>query len=181
MINPSSEELVCPFRLQTPDVSIYLGDLVDSSAVYDSFTSASKVWKNVGKLVAIESMSEELDGKLCILTFVRPPDELEVAFEETRLSQTEIVGGPGSSVAVRPTIDTEAGKHPRRKVPTVPKARRKSRPHSLIRWTSSTHANKMFARKVEYSVISLHSLSRKCSGSTQTTCHLIHSLISSAK
>ena len=84
MINPSSEELVCPFRLQTPDVSIYLGDLVDSSAVYDSFTSASKVWKNVGKLVAIESMSEELDGKLCILTFVRPPDELEVAFEETK-------------------------------------------------------------------------------------------------
>jgi hypothetical protein len=39
----------------------------------------------------------------------------------------------------------------------------------------------MFARKIEYSVISLHSLSCRCSGSTQMTCHLMHSLISPAK
>jgi hypothetical protein len=96
-------------------------------------------------------------------------------------NETETVGDPGSSVAVSPTIDIEEGKRPRRKVPIVPKARRKARPHSLIKWTSSTDANKMFARKIEYSVISLHSLSCRCSGSTQMTCHLMHSLISPAK
>ena len=101
--------------------------------------------------------------------------------KKPRLLQTETVGDPGSSVAVRPTIDIEEGNHPRRKVPMVPKARRKARPHSLIRWTLSTDANKMFSRKIEYSVISLHSLSCRCSGSTQMTCHLMHSLISPAK
>ena len=78
--------------------------------------------------------------------------------KKPRLLQTETVGDPGSSVAVRPTIDIEEGKRPRRKVPMVPKARRNARPHSLIRWTSSTDANKMLARKIEYSAISLHSL-----------------------
>ena len=101
--------------------------------------------------------------------------------KKPRLFQTETVGNPGSSVAVRPTIDNDKGKHPRRKAPTVPKARRNARPHSSIRWTSSMEANKMFARNVEYSVISLHSLSCRCLGSTQTTCHLMHSLISLAK
>jgi len=67
-----------------PDVSIYLGDLVDSSAVYNSFMSACKVWKNIGKLVASESMGEELDGKLCIQMLVRPPNEYEVAFKEIK-------------------------------------------------------------------------------------------------
>ena len=82
---------------------------------------------------------------------------------------------------VRPIIETEGGNCPRRKVPMVPNAERNARPHSLIRWTSSTHTNKMVARKVGYSVISLHSLSCRCSGSTQMTCHSMHSLISPAK
>ena len=84
VIDPSSDEFVCACRLYPPDVSEDLRDLVDSSAVYNSFTSACKVWKNIGKLVAIESMSEELDGKLCIRTLVRPLDEYEVSLKKTK-------------------------------------------------------------------------------------------------
>jgi len=40
----------------------------------------------------------------------------------------------------------------------VPNTRQNARPHSLIRWTLLMHTNKMFAWKVGYSVISLHSL-----------------------
>jgi len=93
----------------------------------------------------------------------------------------QILSPIGSSVAVRPTMDIEEGKCPRRKVPMVPKARWNARPHSLIRWTSSTDVNKMLAPKIKYSAISHHSLSCRCSGSTQMTCHLMHSLISPAK
>ena len=93
--------------------------------------------------------------------------------------QTEIVDEPGSRVAVRPTTDMEAGNRPRKKVPIVVKAGRNERPQTLIKWTSSMHPNKTLDRKVGLSVISLHSLSRKCSGSTQITCHLIHSFIRS--
>lgn len=105
---------------------------------------------------------------------------VKLPLKKPRLLQTETVGDPGSSVAVRPTVDIE-GKHPRRKVPMVPKARQNARPYSLIRWTSSTETNKMFAQKIGYPVIFLHSLSCKCSGSTQMTCHLMHSLIFPAK
>jgi len=101
--------------------------------------------------------------------------------KKPRLLQTETVGNPGSSFVVSPTIDTEVGNHPCRKVPMVPNAKRNARPHSLIRWTLLMHANKMFAQKVGYSMISLHSLSRRCSESTEMTCHLRHSLISSVK
>jgi len=101
--------------------------------------------------------------------------------KKPRLLQTETVGNPGLSIAVSPTIDIKVGNHPCRKVPMVPNTRQNARPHSLIRWTLLMHTNKMFAQKVGYSVISLHSLSCRCSGSTQMTCHLRHSLISSAK
>jgi len=93
----------------------------------------------------------------------------------------QILSPIGSSIAVRPTIDIEEGKHPCRKVPIVPKARRNARPHLLIRWTSSTDVNKMLAQKIEDSAIYHHSLSCRCSGSTQMTCHLMHSLILPAK
>ena len=73
---------------QQVDVSIYFGDLVDSSAVYDSFTSACKVWKDIGKLVTIESMSEELDSKLCIQMVVRPPVKYKVLFKEFKETKT---------------------------------------------------------------------------------------------
>ena len=43
--------------------------------------------------------------------------------KKPRLLQTETVGNPGSRVAVRPTIEIKVGKHPRRKVPIVPKAK----------------------------------------------------------
>ena len=101
--------------------------------------------------------------------------------KKPRLLQTETVGNPGLRVAVRLTIKIKVGKRPHRKVPIVPKAKQNASPHSLIRWTSSMHANKIFARKVRCSKTSLHSLLRRCSGSTQTTCHLIDSLISPAK
>ena len=84
MINPSSDKFVSLIRLQAPDVSINLGDLVDSAAMYNSLSSTGEVWKYVRKLVAIESMGKELDGELHIRTLVRPPDESEVAFEETK-------------------------------------------------------------------------------------------------
>ena len=46
---------------------------------------------------------------------------MKLPSKKSRLLQTETVGSPGLSVAVRPTIDTEAGKHPHRKVPMVPR------------------------------------------------------------
>ena len=101
--------------------------------------------------------------------------------KKPRLLQTDVVGVPGSSVALRPTTDIDAGKRPRKKVPTAENAGRNESPHSLIRWTSSTQANRTLDRKVGLSVISLHSLSRRCSGSTHMTCHLTHSMISRAK
>ena len=70
MINLSSNRLVGLIRLQTPDVGINLGDLVDCSAVYNSLPSAGKVWKKIGKLVAIEPMGEKLYAKMCIWTLI---------------------------------------------------------------------------------------------------------------
>ena len=99
--------------------------------------------------------------------------------KKPKLLQTEIVDEPGLRVAVRPTTDMEAGNQPHKKVPIVVKAVRNERPQKLIKWTLSMHPNKMLDRKVGLSVISLHSLSHKCSGSTQITCHLIHSFIRS--
>ena len=63
---------------------------------------------------------------------------MKLPSKKPRLLQTETVGDPGSSVAVRPTIDIEEGKRPHRKVPMVQKTKQKARPHSLIRWTSLT-------------------------------------------
>ena len=48
---------------------------------------------------------------------------LKFPSKKPRLLQTATVSDPGSSVAVRPTIDIKEGKHPHRKDPTVPKAR----------------------------------------------------------
>ena len=70
MINPSSDKFVSPIRLQAPDVSINLGDLVDSSTVYNGLSSAGEVRKNIRKLVAVESMGQKLDGELCVRTLV---------------------------------------------------------------------------------------------------------------
>jgi len=106
---------------------------------------------------------------------LKPPSK------KPRLLQTEAVAGPGSRVAERPTTETDAGNRPRKKVPMAANAVRKERPQTLIKWTSSMHPNKILARKMGLSVISLHSLSRKCSGSTHITCHLTHSLIISAR
>ena len=101
--------------------------------------------------------------------------------KKPRLLQTDIVGAPGSSVALRPTTDIDAGKRPRKKVPTAENAGRNESPHSLIRWTSSTQTNRTLDRKVGLSIISLHSLLRRCSRSTHMTWHLTHSMISHAK
>jgi hypothetical protein len=70
VINPSSEKFVSPIRLQAPDISINLGDLVDSSTVYNSLSSGGEVRKNIRKFVAVESMGEKLDGELRIWTLV---------------------------------------------------------------------------------------------------------------
>jgi len=43
--------------------------------------------------------------------------------KKSRLLQTETVGDPGSSVAVRPTIDIKVGKCPHRNVPMFPKVK----------------------------------------------------------
>ena len=61
----------------------------------------------------------------------------------------------------------------------IVKAVQNERPQTLVKWTLSMHPNKTLDRKVGLSVISLHSLLHKCSGSTQITCHLIHSFITS--
>ena len=98
-----------------------------------------------------------------------------------RLLQTDIVGAPGSSVTLRPTTDINAGKRPQKKVLTAANAGRNESPHSLIRWTSSTQTNRTLDRKVGLSIISLHSLLRRCSRSTHMTWHLTHSMISRAK
>jgi len=84
VINPSSNKFVSTIRLQVPDVSKNLGDLIDSLAVNDSLSSTGKVQKNVGKLVTVEPMGEKLYSELCIQTLVWPLDELKVSFEETK-------------------------------------------------------------------------------------------------
>ena len=101
--------------------------------------------------------------------------------KKPRLLQTDIVGAPGSSVALRPTTDIDAGKRPWKKVPMAENAGWNESQNLLIKWTSSTQANRMLARKVRFLVISLHSLSRRCSRSTHMTCHLTHSMISHTK
>ena len=70
MINSSSDKLISPIRLQAPDVCINLGDLVDSSTVYNSFSSAGEVRKNIRKFVAVQSMGKKLDSELHIWTLV---------------------------------------------------------------------------------------------------------------
>ena len=84
MINASSVELISPVWLKTPYVSIYVGDLVNSPAVYDGLSTAGQVRKQIRKFVAIKSASEELDAKLCILVLVRSLDQCEMAFKETK-------------------------------------------------------------------------------------------------
>jgi len=70
MINSSLDELVGPIGLHPPDERKDLRDLVDSSAVYNSLSSTGKIWKNIRKIVAIESMGEEMDGKLCVWVLI---------------------------------------------------------------------------------------------------------------
>ena len=94
-----------------------------------------------------------------------------------RLLQTDIVGAPSSSVTLRPTTDIDAGKHPRKKVLTAANAGRNESPHSLIRWTSSTQTNRTLDQQVGLSIISLHSLLRRCSGSTHMTCQTFRTLL----
>lgn len=74
---------------------------------------------------------------------------------------------------------TESG--PARKIRWAQMLDEKTDPQELTRWASSTHANRTLDRKVAALVISRQSLSRRCSGSTHTTCHWRHSLISSAR
>jgi len=50
--------------------SINLGDLVDSSTVYNSLSSTGEVRKNIGKFVTVEPMGEKLDSELCIRALV---------------------------------------------------------------------------------------------------------------
>jgi hypothetical protein len=143
-------------------------------------------------------VDDELDSGLSIRAFIRAAHRplyghgrtlygdllinSKLPSEKPRLLQTETVDGPGSRIAERLTTHMEAGNRPRKKVPMAVNAVRNERPHTLIKWTTSlTHANKTLDRKMGLSVISLHSLSRKSSGSTHITCHLIHSLIISAK
>jgi len=83
-MKPSSDKFVSHIWLQALDKTINLRGLVDSPAVYNSLSSAGEIRKNVGKLVAIESMGEKLDSKLCIQMFVRLPNEREVPFEEIK-------------------------------------------------------------------------------------------------
>ena len=106
---------------------------------------------------------------------------LKLPLKKPRLLQTDSVGKPGSRVAVRPIMEINNGKQPHKKVPMRVKAGQKERPQELIRWTSSMHTNKTLLQKVGLSMNSCHSLSQKCSGSTQTTCQQVHSLISAAK
>jgi len=70
MINSSLDELVGPIRLHLPDESKDPRDLVDSLAVYNSLLSTSEIWKNIRKIVTIESMGEEMDGKLHIWVLI---------------------------------------------------------------------------------------------------------------
>lgn len=49
------------------------------------------------------------------------------------LLQTDSVGKPGSRVAVRPRMEIDEGKRPRKKVPMSLNAGRKDRPQELIR------------------------------------------------
>ena len=89
--------------------------------------------------------------------------------KKPRLLQTDVVGAPGSSVAWRPTTDINARKHPQKKVPIAANAGQNESPHSFIRWTLPMQANRTLDRKVRLSVISLHSLSCRCSGFTHMT------------
>ena len=104
---------------------------------------------------------------------------LKLPLKKSKILQTEIVDGPGLSVAVRLTIDIETGNRPRKKAPIVANAVQNERPQKLIKWTSLMHPSNTLDWKVGLSVIALHSLLHKCSGSTQITCHLIHSFITS--
>jgi hypothetical protein len=69
------------------------------------------------------------------------------------LLQTDVVGAPGSSVALRPTTDINAGKCPWKKVLRGANAGRNESPHSLIRRTSLMQANRTLDQKVGLSVI----------------------------
>ena len=84
MVNSSSTELINPIWLKTPYIRIYTRDLVDSSAVYDSLPSTGQVRKQIRKFVAVESVTEKLDAKLCIWTLIGSTDESEAAFKETK-------------------------------------------------------------------------------------------------
>jgi hypothetical protein len=70
VINPSSNKFVSTIRLQAPDVSKNLGDLIDSPAVNNSLSSAGEVRKNIRELVAVEPVGQKLDSELRIWTFV---------------------------------------------------------------------------------------------------------------
>ena len=72
---------------------------------------------------------------------------MKFPLKKPRLLQTETIGSssPGLSVMVKLIIETEEGNHPHRKLPMVPNTKQNARPHSLKRWTLTTHTNKMFA------------------------------------
>ena len=54
-----------------------------------------------------------------------------------KLLQTEIMDGPGSRVAMRSTIDIEAGNQLCKKALIVTSTVWNERPQTLIKWTSS--------------------------------------------
>ena len=45
MIHSRSDELVRAVRLKSPDISVYAGNLIKCSTVYDCFPSGRQVWK----------------------------------------------------------------------------------------------------------------------------------------
>ena len=45
MIHLHLDELVHAVRLKSPDISIYVGNLIKCSTVYDHFPSGRHVWK----------------------------------------------------------------------------------------------------------------------------------------
>lgn len=85
MVYPSSYELVDPVWLKLPKIKVYANDLLKCLTVYDRLSSAGQVWKQLRKLVAVHSMSLELDAELGVRALVRSPDKFETALEETQI------------------------------------------------------------------------------------------------
>jgi hypothetical protein len=107
---------------------MYAQDLLKGLTVYNRLSSAGQVRKQIWKLVAIHAMGQELESELRIWALIRSPDEFETSLEEAKALAKDAVGRPGSRVAVRPRMDIEAGKRPRKNVPMRVNAMRKKDP-----------------------------------------------------